>query len=148
MQSDYAVARTALAVLALIVGNPLWGQVESAIPSCPATPNCVTSAPSADGGHHIPPLRFDGSAEEAWERLRNVLKSQARIAIVEDSNGHIRTEVSSAVFRFVDDVEFWLDPASQAIHVRSSSRVGYWDFGVNRRRVEALREQLTKPNRQ
>jgi len=64
--------------------------------------------------------------------------------IVEDANGHIRAGATSKVFKFVDDVEFWLDPAKRIIQVRSASRVGYWDFGVNRKRIESLREQWSK----
>ena len=143
MRSDNpTVTRTALAVLLCVAWNPLWGQVDNDIPNCPPTPNCVTSAPGADDGHHVLPLRFEGSAETAWETLRKALKSQGRLTIVEDTNDHIRAEVTSTVFRFVDDVEFWLDPEKRLIHVRSASRVGYWDFGVNRRRIESLREQL------
>ena len=145
MRSDNpTVARLALAILLLVAWSPLWAQAGDDIPNCPPTPDCVTSAPTADDGHHVLPLRFEGSAENAWDRLRQALKSQARVAVVEDANGHIRAEATSAVFRFVDDVEFRLDPATRLIHVRSASRVGYWDFGVNRRRIESLREKLSR----
>jgi len=121
-----------------------WGQASSDIPNCPPTPNCVTSAQTADDEHHVLPLRFEDSPEVAWEKLRKSLKSQERWVIVEDANGHIRAGATSKVFKFVDDVEFWLDPAKRIIQVRSASRVGYWDFGVNRKRIESLREQWSK----
>lgn len=133
-----------LALIFLIAYSPAWAQGDNDIPSCPPTPNCVTSAPTADDEHHILPLRYERSWETAWDRLRKLLKSQERVVIVEDANGLIRAEATSRVFRFVDDVEFRLDPAKHLIQVRSASRVGYSDFGVNRRRIESLREQLAK----
>jgi uncharacterized protein (DUF1499 family) len=44
--------------------------------------------------------------------------------------------------KFVDDLELWFDPVNQTVQVRSASRVGRKDFGVNRQRVEALRSGL------
>ena len=131
-----------LAVMLVVACNPLWAQAGDGIPNCPPTPNCVSSASAADDDHRVLPLRFKGPAEAAWGTLRQALKSQGRMSIVEDAGGHIRAVAISKVFRFVDDVEFQIDPANQLIHVRSASRVGYWDFGVNRRRIEALRGQL------
>jgi uncharacterized protein (DUF1499 family) len=55
---------------------------------------------------------------------------------------YLHAEVKSRVFRFVDDLELLLDPASGVVGIRSASRVGYSDLGVNRRRVETLRQQL------
>ena len=61
---------------------------------------------------------------------------------------YIHTEFTSAFFRFVDDVEFLLDDGTRTIHVRSASRVGYSDFGVNRRRVEELRSRFDALNKE
>jgi len=48
----------------------------------------------------------------------------------------------SRFFGFIDDLELKLDPQSKTISIRSASRRGYYDLGVNRRRVENLRKQL------
>lgn len=66
----------------------------------------------------------------------------ARIA--EEKAGYLRAEYRSALFGFVDDVELLLDEAAKRIDVRSASRTGYFDFGVNRRRVEEIRDRFAR----
>ncbi len=104
---------------------------------CPATPNCVCSE---DGG--LLPLRSPGPAGEAWRRARAAVAGRPRTRIVAEAAGYLHAECRSALFRFVDDLELRLDDAAGVIHVRSASRLGRWDLGVNRRRVEALRAAL------
>lgn len=107
---------------------------------CPDTPNCVNS--QAAGSSAIAPLAYCGDAQLAWARLHAVLSRWPRIRIVAYADGYLRAEARSRVFGFVDDVEFVLDLDAEVIHVRSASRVGYSDFGVNRRRIEKLRGVL------
>ena len=64
----------------------------------------------------------------------------ARVKTVQP--GYVHAEFTTLLFRFVDDVEFLLDGGSKTIDVRSASRVGYYDLGVNRRRVEAIRARF------
>ncbi len=117
-----------------VFGKPIDG--------CPATPNCVSSSPGTDDDHHVLPFRIEGPTDKAWDALKRVLKSTERVAVVEEREGYLHAEFTSQVFRFVDDVEFQLDPARRLIQVRSASRVGYWDLGVNRDRIESLRKRL------
>lgn len=109
-----------------------------ALKPCPNSPNCVSSLASS-GGHAIAPLAYSESAEQAWARLKAVLSAMPRTTIVEQTDDYLRAECVSRLLRFVDDVECVLDAEKEVIHVRSASRVGYSDFGVNRKRVEALR---------
>lgn len=106
---------------------------------CPDSPNCVSSS-SEDPDHRIEPLRYASSAEAARERLLVVLRSLPRVRIVTGDPSYIHAEFTSAVFRFVDDVEFRIVDQDKVIHVRSASRVGYYDFGANRRRMEEIRK--------
>ena len=106
---------------------------------CPDSPNCVSSL-DADGRHHVEPLTFTGEAKDAMARLKAVLEAQPRTRLVEEKPDYLQAECSSLVFRFVDDLEFYLDRQGKKIHVRSGSRAGKYDFGVNRRRVEAIRK--------
>lgn len=80
---------------------------------------------------------------EAKNRLLEILQSEKRTTITTVQQDYIRAEVSSAIFHFVDDIEFYftVDPLSEKalIHIRSASRIGYSDFGVNRKRVERIR---------
>lgn len=135
-------ARVGFCLVLLAGGVPAWGATPADLPACPATPNCVSSLPSADPGHRVAPLAIAGTPEAAWNALKQALRERARTAIVQVSDTAIHAEATSAAFRFVDDLDFRLDAAQGKIHVRSASRVGYWDFGVNRRRVEELRERL------
>jgi uncharacterized protein (DUF1499 family) len=119
------------------------GIADGRLPPCPATPNCVSSQ-SEDKKHAIEPLRYQGRMEDARQRLLDVIKAQKRARIVNIDGNHIHAEFTSAIFRFVDDVDFLIDDRTKVIHVRSASRVGYSDLGVNRQRIEDLRSRFEK----
>ena len=112
---------------------------------CPKSPNCVNSQ-AVDETHAISPLRFTGSPEEAKARLLQILESAKRARAIDVQENYIRASFTSALFRFVDDVEFYFPQqqgAETLIHVRSASRAGYSDLGVNRKRIEQIRSQLS-----
>jgi len=113
------------------------------IQACPPTPNCVSSSSRSDS-QYVRAFSFEGDPDAAWARLKQAAQREQGMAVVEDSpdDRYLRLEATSRVFRFVDDVEFQLLPATKMIAVRSAARVGYWDFGVNGRRVERLRERF------
>ncbi|MGY6274149.1 DUF1499 domain-containing protein [Methylomonas sp. MgM2] len=108
---------------------------------CPKTPNCVSSQ-AADDEHFIEPLHYGGTRQEARNRLLQIIKSEKRTRILAFNEDYIRAEFTSAVFRFVDDVEFYL-PEKQTeqalVQIRSASRIGYSDLGTNRERIERIR---------
>ncbi len=108
---------------------------------CPDSPNCVSSQ-SSDPRHAIAPIRYEGTAENARELLIKVVSGMKRSRIVISEKLYLHAEFTSAFFRFVDDVEFLLDDVEKLIHVRSASRVGSFDFGVNRKRVEEIRKRF------
>ena len=110
---------------------------------CPNRPNCVSSC-AADAAHRVEPLLLRVPAERAWTQLRDAVASLPRARIVESGEGHLRAQVTSRLFRFVDDLELLLVPGTARIEVRSASRVGYSDLGANRARVEALRAALRR----
>lgn len=91
----------------------------------------------------MPPIPFGGSADEAMQRLKALVAEMPRSRIVTMEDDYLHVEFRSAVFRFVDDVEFLVDPHDKLIHFRSASRAGYSDFGVNRRRMQQIREAFT-----
>jgi uncharacterized protein (DUF1499 family) len=101
------------------------------------TPNCVSSqADPSDAEHYIAPIALGGDAIAAVEKA---LASLPEATIVEKKPGYLYAEFRTRLMRFVDDVEFLHDAQAGVLHVRSASRLGRRDFGVNRRRVEALR---------
>jgi uncharacterized protein (DUF1499 family) len=114
------------------------GVADGKLTPCPSSPNCVCSQ-SQDKLHAIDPIAYEGPPEAAWTRLITVIRSMKRAKVVRTDEGYLHVEFTSAVFRFVDDVEFYLDATQSVIQVRSASRLGYSDFGVNRKRVETIR---------
>ena len=121
--------------------SSLIGVTVDKLRPCPDSPNCVSSQ-SSDSRHAIPPIRYEGTAENANEILINVVLGMKRSRIVISDKLYLHAEFTSAFFRFVDDVEFLLDDEKKLIHVRSASRVGYSDFGINRKRVEEIRARF------
>jgi uncharacterized protein (DUF1499 family) len=107
---------------------------------CPSTPNCVSSQ-SSDREHAVEPLSFTGTSTEAHAGITKIILSMKRSRIITDTDSYIHAEFTSAVFRFVDDVEFQFDEGAKVIHVRSAARLGNSDLGVNRKRVENIRAQ-------
>jgi uncharacterized protein (DUF1499 family) len=111
---------------------------------CPGSPNCVSSQ-AADPARRVDPLRYpQGRKTEAMRALKRILENQPRTEIVSQSGDTIQAVATSALFRFKDDLEFHCDPDHPVIHVRSASRVGYWDLGVNRKRVERIRSAFAR----
>jgi uncharacterized protein (DUF1499 family) len=115
------------------------GEATHTLAPCPASPNCVSSQ-AVNREHFTEPLRFTGDAALAWNHLKSALDTESRLTVIQDTGSYLHAEARSLVFRFVDDIEYVLDPGENMIQVRSASRVGYSDFGVNRRRVERIRK--------
>ena len=113
----------------------------SRLKPCPPSPNCVSSL-AKDDAHRIAPFPFAGSAGESLARAKAAALSFPRTKLVDESPGYVHVTSTSAIFRFVDDVEFEADESARVVNVRSASRVGRSDFGVNRKRVEAIRAKL------
>jgi len=111
---------------------------EGRLAPCPSTPNCVSSQ-SSDKEHAIEPLTYAGDAKEAMARLAKIIREMPRTRIISQKDNYLYAEFTSLVFRFVDDVEFFSDDSAKRIHVRSASRLGSSDLGVNRKRVETIR---------
>jgi uncharacterized protein (DUF1499 family) len=123
------------------------GVTAGRLAACPDSPNCVSSQ-SADPRHAIDPLRYEGTAEKARELLIEAVSGMKRARIVVTEERYLHVEYTSALLRFVDDVEFFLDDGTKTIHLRSASRVGYSDLGVNRRRVEKIRSRFDLLNKE
>jgi len=117
------------------------GVRNGALAACPDSPNCV-STQAKDARHTIEPLRYDTSREQALQRLTAIMRSWPRTRIVTTTADYLHVEFTSALFRFVDDVEFFFDDAAKTIHFRSASRLGYSDLGVNRKRMEEIRRRF------
>jgi len=106
---------------------------------CPDSPNCVSSQ-STDKASAIAPLTYTSTAEEAFTDLKRIISNMKNATLVEELPNYLHYEFRSSIFRFVDDVEFYFDDTEKKIHFRSASRLGYWDLGVNRKRMEKIRQ--------
>ncbi|OEU73436.1 MAG: hypothetical protein BA874_07210 [Desulfuromonadales bacterium C00003068] len=118
------------------------GLINGQLAPCPNSPNCVSSEMSTSTAY-IEPLAVKIEPEAAWLCLKRSIEGLGgTIKMAEDH--YLWATFKTKVFRFVDDVELRLDADSKLIHVRSASRVGYSDLGVNQKRVELLREKFTE----
>ncbi len=124
------------------------GVTEGRLKGLSKTPNCVSSQAGLYPDHpqkeyaSIAPLKFSGDGDQAMEKLATALSKSERTVVVKREPGYIYAQSTTALLKFTDDLELMLDKSNGVIHVRSSSRLGQKDFGVNRARVEALRAQL------
>jgi len=108
---------------------------------CPDTPNCVSSL-AKNPKYRIEPFKLKKDPETSWDIVQKTVGSLPRTKLVLADNSDIHAECRSLIFRFVDDLTLHLTPANGIINIRSASRTGYSDLGVNRRRVENLRKKL------
>jgi uncharacterized protein (DUF1499 family) len=108
---------------------------------CPPSPNCVSSD-SEDPARAVEPLRLAGPPADAWQYVFDEVSQLPNTKIVTREPQYLHAVCSSSLFDFADDFEFHLREDEGIIAVRSASRIGYSDLGVNRRRVEHLRERL------
>lgn len=121
------------------------GVKDGKLPRCKRTPNCVsTQADPSDSEHYIAPIRFKGSAVEAMAAIRKAVESMDRSTMVRHEANYVYAEFRTKLMRFVDDVEFTFEEKAGLLHVRSASRVGRRDYGVNRTRVEEIRSRVER----
>ncbi len=135
-----------LSMLPISCGAPppeTLGPRNGELAPCPEAPACVRTGGDPAGGGPGPFL-LAVQPDEAWPVVREAVESMARTRIWTFEADYLRAEATSLVFRFVDDLEVLLDRAGGQLVVRSASRVGRGDLGVNRRRVEDLRKRLTE----
>jgi uncharacterized protein (DUF1499 family) len=114
------------------------------------TPNSVTSQAALHPGHpmraraEIAPLALSGSGPETIARIQAIAETMPGARVVRREPDYLYVQFTTRLLRFVDDTEFWFDPAARVVQVRSSSRIGHGDRGVNRERIEAIRARLAR----
>jgi uncharacterized protein (DUF1499 family) len=134
--------KSILSIIPLIsacAGEPVHtlGVRENKLAPCPASPNCVSSF-EENNAHNIHPIAAN------LDQIAQVIVELTSANIVNASENYLHVEFTSRIMRYVDDVEFLYSKTKNITHVRSASRVGYSDFGVNRKRVEKIRELIKK----
>lgn len=111
---------------------------------CPESRNCVSSEEGTVAQKLVTPFPAPGGAAD-MVKLAALVATWPRTAVITNTGTYMHAESTSLLLRFVDDVEFRFDSASNVIHVRSASRLGESDLGVNRKRVEGLRAKWGAP---
>ena len=124
-------------ILVLVILMTSNVQADTVLPPCPGSPNCVSS--QASDSHRIEPFRITGDAGSSFERLRMILSRRTDTKLTAADATTISVEFRTRL-GFVDDGLFVLDTANDIIHIRSAARLGYWDLGKNRRRMEEIRK--------
>ncbi|MDU0354268.1 DUF1499 domain-containing protein [Paraglaciecola aquimarina] len=124
--------------------SPELGVKNGQLTPCPEKPNCVSSL-TEDKSQYVEPMLHDGQPRQIKSDILQVLAELDNSQTTVSKDNYIRAEFTSTVFRFVDDVEFYFPETTSngtQIHLRSASRVGHSDFGVNRKRIELIRSKF------
>ena len=135
--------RSTACIALLVLGcasEPSSAPIAVRLGPCPDTPNCVSSL-AEDEDQRVDPFLLNGP-NPSWSAVRDAVAAMPRTVIVEEGHEYLRAEATSRIFRFVDDLELLRNQDGDRVDVRSASRVGRGDMGVNRARVEKLREAL------
>ena len=152
----------ALAALALLAGQAGWlqghtpadlGVHDGKLKPPSVTANSVSSQAALwpDNPQHaaaqIAPLALSpaGDGPATLARLKQVIEAIPGARLVESRSDYLYAQYTTKWMRFIDDTEFWFDPAAGVIQVRSASRLGSEDMNVNRERIEAVRQRLAAP---
>ena len=115
------------------------------------TENSVTSQAALYPDHpqrkyaDIAPLPVKGEGPAALAKIKTIVEGMEGAKVIKSEPGYLYAQFTTRLMKYVDDAEFWFDPAANVIHVRSASRVGRGDMGVNRKRIEAVRAAYDPP---
>lgn len=129
----------------IILGGCFWsepqkiGLDDGKLKPCPDSPNCVSSM--EDGDHRIKPLKVYETQSRNQDRIVAFLQEQYDASVIERSDTYLRMTISTTL-GFIDDLELRYSSDKNLVHIRSASRIGHSDLGVNRQRIEKLREHL------
>jgi uncharacterized protein (DUF1499 family) len=111
---------------------------------CKKTPNCVsTQADPLDKQHFIPPIRYETTKTEARQKIIKALQNiGGKTKIITQKPDYIHAENRSPTMGYIDDIEIYFEEHSKKIHIRSASRLGYSDFGMNRKRIQQIQSHF------
>lgn len=128
-------------ITALSQVPPLPAGGDRTLPPCPDTPNCV-STETARESQRVPTVPFTDAPQAALARAKAALLAEPRTTVTSERDGYLHAECTSFVFRFVDDVDIMVDSVAHVYRLRSASRVGRGDLGVNRKRIARISARL------
>jgi len=118
--------------------NNLGLNTDGGLFPCPDKPNCISSD-DEKSEHYVEPIAIHSNKETAYKKLHNIIATTKGSKIIKSEENYLYAEFTSSVFKFVDDVEFHFSRDDKNIFIRSASRLGKHDFGVNRDRIKKIR---------
>lgn len=140
VRPDNTTSELILFFFLFIMCTPPAFSNNNSLEPCPDKPNCVSSL--AIGEHAVEPFELIAKSNFDIQKLVSLIQlSDKKVSVIHDDN-RIHAEFTSRLFGFVDDMDLVINLEQNLIHIRSASRTGYYDFGVNKRRVENLRSVL------
>ncbi|MFB5663364.1 DUF1499 domain-containing protein [Alteribacillus sp. HJP-4] len=114
------------------------------LPPCPSSPNCITSmCDPSDKKHYVEPILFRGEMEEAKQMIRQIIQENEQASLVRDDTDYIKSIFRTKLLRFIDDVDFYFGQQGY-VHLRSASRMGYFDLGQNRKRAQEIKNAFAE----
>lgn len=139
--------------LGLLQGKPPidLGVHEGRLKPPSKTPNSVSSQAPLYPDHpqriyaSIAPLPLKGDTGTTLSQIASIIEPMDGGQIVKREQDYLYVQFTTRIMKYVDDAEFWFDPAAGVIQVRSASRLGSSDLGVNRERIEFIRQKLGSP---
>jgi len=141
--SPWTVGVMGILIFCMGCKAPEIGLTPAGLAPCPDSPNCVTSQ-AKTGKQAVRPLTYSTDRATAFAKIKQIVSNQDNATIVAETNDYLHAEFRSKFMGFVDDMEFWFPEDQAVIHLRSASRLGYSDFGVNRKRVQHIRVLFEK----
>ena len=141
--SPWAVGVIGILIFSIGCKAPGIGLTPAGLPLCPDSPNCVSSQ-AGTGKQAVRPLTYSTDRSTAFAKIKQIVSNQNNATIMVETSDYLHAEFRSKFMGFVDDMEFWFPEDQPVIHLRSASRLGYSDFGVNRKRVQHIRALFTK----
>lgn len=131
----------AISLLIILVNSALVTAMEKdfmQLTPCPNSPNCVSSQ-HVKQSQRVSAIAFQGQSQQAMLTVKQVMLALPGTKLLVQTESYLQVQFKTQFLKFIDDVEVIVDASAHVIHIRSASRVGYWDFGANRKRVEQIR---------
>jgi len=121
------------------------GLYDGAFSPCPSSPNCISSE-AKNNNQYINFFTININHGNSWQAIHDTVSALKKTKIITFDNNYLHAESASNFFGFVDDIQLHLRKNGQFVAIKSAARLGHSDFGVNRKRIEHLRQQLLSKN--
>lgn len=130
-------------VLNFLIFFQLFAVSQNTLPNCPSSPNCFRSETNPKNGVKQP-MSFQTDLVVSRNKIEQIVEEQLNAFLVDSTTTYLHFEVVTGLGGFKDDLYFYFDLVNKKIHFKSASRVGYGDFGANKRRVKRIKKAFNR----